>query len=198
VHFIKNYLIKCLISYSNCNKNTPSKKIIYYANKNFYINLLKKNYIMKYLFLCQGNVCRSNMAEEILKERLMQINSDSLVDSAGFEPYLIGEETDKRAQNALLTKGYKPSTHRARLFQKTDFDDFDKIYVMDANIYRLVKEMARNNKDIEKIDYLMNEAYPEKNIPIVDPSFSDNLNDFINTIEMIENAIDAIIEKYEK
>ena len=37
-----------------------------------------------------------------------------------------------------------------------------------------------------------------KNIPIVDPSFSDNLNDFINTIEMIENAIDAIIEKYEK
>lgn len=33
-----------------------------------------------------------------------------------------------------------------------------------------------------------------KNIPIVDPSFSDNLNDFINTIEMIENAIDAIIE----
>ena len=92
----------------------------------------------------------------------------------------------------------RPSTHRARLFQKTDFDDFDKIYVMDANIYRLVKEMARNNKDIEKIDYLMNEAYPEKNIPIVDPSFSDNLNDFINTIEMIENAIDAIIEKYEK
>jgi protein-tyrosine phosphatase len=153
---------------------------------------------MKYLFLCQGNVCRSNMAEQILKEKLTKIGSDSIVDSAGFEPYLIGEETDERAQQALISKGYQPSIHRSRLFQKADFDNFDKIYVMDANVYKLAKEMALNENDLGKIDFLMNEVYPGRNISIADPCLIDDIHAFHNAIDMIETAIDKIIEKYEK
>jgi protein-tyrosine phosphatase len=138
------------------------------------------------------------MAEQILKEKLTKIGSNSIVDSAGFEPYLIGEETDERAQQALISKGYQPSNHRSRLFQKADFDNFDKIYVMDANVYKLAKEMARNENDLEKIDFLMNEVYPGRNIPIADPCLIDDIHAFHNAIDMIETAIDKIIEKYEK
>lgn len=154
--------------------------------------------MMRYLFLCQANVCRSNMAEQILKEKLAKIGSDSIVDSAGFEPYLIGEETDERVQQLLIAKGYQPSTHRSRLFQKTDFDNFDKIYVMDSNVYKLAKEMARDENDLKKIDYLMNEVYPGRNISITDPCLMDDIHELNNAIEMIETAIDNIIAKYEK
>jgi cell wall assembly regulator SMI1 len=69
---------------------------------------------------------------------------------------------------------------------------------MDANVYKLAKEMARNENDLKKIDFLMNEAYPDRNISIADPCLIDDIHEFNNAIEMIETAIDKIIEKYEK
>jgi len=69
---------------------------------------------------------------------------------------------------------------------------------MDSNVYKLAKEMARNENDLKKIDYLMNEVYPGRNISITDPCLMDDIHELNNAIEMIETAIDNIIAKYEK
>ncbi|MEZ5196064.1 MAG: low molecular weight protein-tyrosine-phosphatase [Bacteroidales bacterium] len=148
---------------------------------------------MKVLFLCHANMCRSPLAAGLLKLILKTRNIDAEVDSAGFEAYHINEPPDARAIAIGLGHGFDISGSRVRLFTPADFDQFDKIYVMDTLAYRNAIYFARNEGDIEKLEFLMNVLIPGKNESVPDPFFR-NLDDSDKTFNILSQACTKIAD----
>jgi protein-tyrosine phosphatase len=146
---------------------------------------------MKILFLCHANMCRSPIAEGLLKHILKQNGIPAEVDSAGFEVYHINDSPDKRAIKVAHEKGFDISSKKVRLFSKNDYDQFDKIYVMDTLAYRNAIYFARDDKDKQKVDYLMNVLHPGKNEAVSDP-FLKSLDECNETIDKLQQACSMI------
>jgi protein-tyrosine phosphatase len=86
--------------------------------------------------------------------------------------------------------------HRARQFRVSDFDTYDRIFVMDSVNYSDVLSMARNDKDVSKIDYIMNMANPGSNDPVPDPYYGGD-DGFENVYTMLDRACDNIVKEIE-
>jgi protein-tyrosine phosphatase len=152
---------------------------------------------MKYLMVCLGNICRSPLAAGILRHKLEKMGSNSIVESRGFEPYHNGDTADARAQRIATKNGIDISRHIAKLFQRSDFDEFDKIFVMDRNNLSDVASMARNDHDMKKVDFIMNSSRPGTNTVVPDPYYGVDEN-FAKVYEFLDEATDAIIQKFEE
>lgn len=97
--------------------------------------------------VCLGNICRSPLAEEILKSK---VDSDKVyVDSAGTGHWHAGEAPDPRSIEIAKKHNLDISYQRARQFQPEDFDTFDIIYVMD-NSNKTMFCRWQKQKNIEK------------------------------------------------
>ena len=145
---------------------------------------------MKVLFICTGNICRSPLAEGILKDKLKKRNISAEVDSAGFENFHVGDPPDKRAIDIGKKYGIDISNHRGRQFNVNDFDNFDKIFIMDSGHYTSLAVKARNDHEMDKVDYTMNMVYPGKNLPIIDPWY-----DGLEAFEKVYRQLDLACEK---
>ncbi|MCB0805590.1 MAG: low molecular weight phosphotyrosine protein phosphatase [Bacteroidales bacterium] len=146
---------------------------------------------MKILFLCHSNMCRSPLAEGLLKMIFKDKQINAIVDSAGFEAYYINDAPDDRAVQKARENGIDISTKKVRLFTQEDFDKFDKIYVMDTNSYRNAMYFARDENDIQKLDYLMNVINPGKNESVPDPYYH-KLEAGKETYEILKRACEKI------
>jgi protein-tyrosine phosphatase len=148
---------------------------------------------MKILFVCLGNICRSPLAEGILRKKLEQEGLADFVevDSAGFEPFHTGDHPDPRSIAVAKKHGIDISNLTARLFQPEDFDTYDRIYVMDHNNYRDVIMCARTKADQEKVDFVMNLTQPGLNQKVPDPWYG-KIHDFEVTYSMLNKAIDVL------
>lgn len=147
---------------------------------------------MRILFLCHANMCRSPIAEGLLKHILKLNGIRAEVDSAGFEVYHINESPEHRVIKKAKEKGFDISSNRVRLFTENDFDKFDKIYVMDTLAYRNAMYFIRNDEDKGKIDFLMNVIKPGKNESVPDPFYRD-LESCEETFELLEQACNKIM-----
>jgi len=134
------------------------------------------------------------MAEGILKSKLEKYRIQAIIDSAGFESSQIGDSPDDRAILTMKKHGLDISKHKMRLFTKEDFDNFDKIYVMDRNNYRDVLSLARNKQDVSKVDYILNTIEPGKNEELPDPWYG-GINGFEYVFQKLDLASDKIVEK---
>ncbi|HEX9601130.1 MAG TPA: low molecular weight protein-tyrosine-phosphatase [Mariniflexile sp.] len=143
----------------------------------------------KILMVCLGNICRSPLAEGILKSKL---TSDSFfVDSAGTGDYHIGKNPDSRSIAIARKHGLDISNLRGRQFNVLDFDMFDIIYVMDESNYRNVLLLARNEQDKAKVKFILNEIHPNQNYNVPDPYFGGN-DGFENVYNMLDEACSVI------
>jgi protein-tyrosine phosphatase len=150
---------------------------------------------MKLLFVCLGNICRSPLAEGIMKHKLKKegLSASVFVDSVGFEPFHQGDYPDARAIKVARNHGIDISDHKARLFEVSDFDDTDRIFVMDRSNYRDVMKMARNDKDKKKVDFLLNILNPGSDLPVPDPWYG-NQQDFETTYQTLDQALTKLLE----
>ena len=106
---------------------------------------------MKILFVCLGNICRSPLAEGILRH----INPNINVDSAGTSNYHIGSPPDRRMIETARSYGLDISNLAARQFTKEDFNRFDKIFIMDDENFKNVVALAENETFKEKVQYTL-------------------------------------------
>ncbi len=147
---------------------------------------------MNVLFVDLSNICRSPMAASILKKKYIDNDIKGIVDSAGFESFTINEPPDTKAINVAALHGVHVEGN-ARIFLKSDFDKFDKIYVMDTKNYNDVMELARNDEHRKKVDYIMNLVHPGKNESIKDPC-SSGVTNLEEIYEKLDKATDKIVE----
>ncbi|MGI9527717.1 MAG: low molecular weight protein-tyrosine-phosphatase [Weeksellaceae bacterium] len=145
-----------------------------------------------FLMVCLGNICRSPLAEGLLKSK---VSEDILVDSAGTSAQHAGELPDPRSIEIATKYQLDITDQRSRKFTVDDFDNFDKIYVMDSSNYNNVKKVARNDQDMDKVELIMNELYPNQNQTVPDPYFG-GASGFEHVYEMLDQATDKIVEKY--
>ena len=140
--------------------------------------------------VCLGNICRSPLAEGILRAKL---NDDFTIDSAGTGNYHIGDLPDQRSIKVAEKYGIDITDQRGRQFSITDFDVFDIIYVMDNANFKNVVKLARNENDIAKVKLILNEVYPNQNYDVPDP-YNDSEQGFENVFKMLDEATDVIKE----
>lgn len=121
--------------------------------------------------VCLGNICRSPMAEGILRTRIEEAEKKVIVDSAGTSDYHAGESPDFRAIRILEKQGIDISGLSARKFTVNDFDNFDIIYAMDASNMINILALARNDEDRKKVELLLNVSHPRSNRSVPDPYY---------------------------
>ncbi|MDG2138888.1 MAG: low molecular weight phosphotyrosine protein phosphatase [Flavobacteriales bacterium] len=148
---------------------------------------------MKVLMVCLGNICRSPLAEGILKSKSKNI----IVDSAGTAGYHIGNKPDIRSIEIARKYNLDISDQRARQFNTNDFNIYDKIYAMDNDNYSKIISLAENQKEIDKVDLILNESYPNQYKSVPDPYYGGEKG-FENIFHLLNNACEKIIERHEK
>ncbi len=144
--------------------------------------------------VCLGNICRSPLAEGILKDKCKQHGISVKVDSAGTSNFHVGEMPDKRSMENALMHNIDISALRGRQFKVKDFDVFDMIYVMDESNYQNVIALARNQNDIDKVDYILNQIQPNINASVPDPYYGGE-HGFENVFQLLNKSCNAIVEK---
>ncbi len=112
---------------------------------------------MKLLMVCLGNICRSPLAEGIMREKITRYGLDWEVDSAGTEDYHTGEAPHPFAQKIAREHGIDLSALRARKFVKADFSRCDKIYAMAAGVYREISAIGGKQAKMEKVSLFLND-----------------------------------------
>lgn len=146
---------------------------------------------MKILMVCLGNICRSPLAEGILKSKA---SSNIVIDSAGTGSWHAGEQPDERSIAIAKDNGIDITYQRARQFTSRDFQTFDLIYAMDNSNYENIIAQANSDEDVAKVRLILNELYPEENLDVPDPYYGGKTG-FKNVFDMLDKACDVIIDK---
>lgn len=148
--------------------------------------------MIKVLMVCLGNICRSPMAEGILREKVKDLSLEFEIDSAGTGNYHVGEAPDPRSIAASASFGIDISDLRARQFKVSDFDNFDHILVMDNSNKENVLKLARNKADHTKVKLMLDYSSNKNLIEVPDPWFGGE-DGFYDVYHMLDDACENFI-----
>lgn len=148
----------------------------------------------KILVVCLGNICRSPLAEGVLLHMVEQHQLQITIDSAGTSNYHIGEAPDYRTIANARKHKIDLTPLRARQFTQSDFDSFDRIFVMDKSNHQNVLSLARNEHDKAKVDLFLNILHPGKNMEVPDPYFGGE-EGFEHVFNLVWKASEKLIEE---
>lgn len=142
--------------------------------------------------VCLGNICRSPLAEGLLSKKVDQ--ETVKVDSAGTASYHIGEAPDIRTIMSARKHGLNISNLVGRQFKVSDFDEFDRIYVMDHSNLQNVLALARTEDDKAKVDLILNELKAGSNQDVPDPYYGGD-EGFEQVYRLLDAATENIANK---
>lgn len=146
------------------------------------------------LFVCHGNICRSPMAEFIMKQKVEErgIEEDFYIESCATSSEEIGNPVYPPAKQVLQRRGINCSAKRARKITKGDYERFDYIVCMDSNNLRNLKLMFPDDNG-KKISKILSFTGIERDV--ADPWYS---GDFSATEEDVCIGCEAILKYIEK
>ena len=154
--------------------------------------------MIKVLFVCLGNICRSPLAEGLFQQKIMARGLEKyfFVDSSGTGNYHIGELPDARTRSNASRNGLE-LTSRARQFGKQDFENFDYIIPMDSSNRRNIR--MHSEMFDEKIMLMRDFDHVERSADVPDPYFGGE-SGFQNVYEILdrstENFLDWLTDKH--
>lgn len=146
--------------------------------------------MIRILFICHGNICRSPMAEMVFKDMVKKagLSDDFFIDSAATDYDEIGKAMHSGTVRELEMHGVPYTDHRARIVTKEDYDLFDLLVIMDDENARHLKRITGN--DVKgKVKYLM--SFAGKKRSVADPWYTGN---FDETWRDINEGCRALLE----
>lgn len=145
--------------------------------------------MIKVLFICHGNICRSPTAEGVFRKIVQDNNCENHfeIDSAGIIGYHEGEPADQRSTQAALKRGYDLSTIRSRPVGREDFKNFDYILAMDHSNMKNLRELCPDGVDQNKMQLFLNFSEKYKGQPVPDPYYGGG-DGFDRVLQMCEDA----------
>jgi protein-tyrosine phosphatase len=150
--------------------------------------------LFRLCFVCTGNICRSPMAEVVFTDLIKKAGLEDriVVMSAGTGDWHVGERSDGRTLEALASRGYDGSRHRAKQFNPDWFSQLDLVVVFDHTHERTLKEWAATDHDRSKVQLLLTFDKDQSNgLDVPDPYYSDAAF-FDQILTMIERASSAL------
>lgn len=152
--------------------------------------------MIKVLFVCLGNICRSPLAEAIFKKKLQNEGLDKkiLADSAGTANYHVGENPDPRTIEIAEKHGV-PVNHKGQQFKKHHHDEFDYLLAMDHSNYRnMTTEMGM---DPDKLILMRDFDSNGKGQDVPDPWYG-GMNGFEDVYQILDRSLDEFLEFVKK
>lgn len=149
----------------------------------------------KVLMVCLGNICRSPLAEGILRNLLIQKGLDHLVevDSAGTSDFHIGKLPDPRSRDVASLNGFE-LTHRSRQLKKNDFQIFDYILVMDFSNLENSALLTNAENEKSKVQLITKFDLRQNSPEIVPDPYWGDINHFINIFEQLTYCCEGWIK----
>lgn len=144
--------------------------------------------------VCLGNICRSPLAEGILRSKSDDSGLGIEVDSCGTAAYHVGEHPDPRSVSKANDYNIDISMLKGRQFERSDFNNFDLILTMDKYNQMDILQLAENKEQQQKVKMILTYASngEEKDVP--DPYYGGSQG-FENVYHMLNEACDRLIEK---
>ncbi|WP_294316633.1 low molecular weight protein-tyrosine-phosphatase [uncultured Chryseobacterium sp.] len=146
---------------------------------------------MNILMVCLGNICRSPLAEGIMKTK---VPAGFLIDSAGTISMHEGKHPDKRAVETAALHGIDISKQRSRPITAGDFEKFDKIYCMDIDVMADVVSKARTEKQRQKVSLFLEVLGDHENDEVPDPYWG-GADEFEHVFQLLEAGCNKIAEQ---
>jgi protein-tyrosine phosphatase len=157
---------------------------------------------LRVCFVCSGNICRSPMAEAVLRRLVDEagLAGRIAVDSAGTGDWHIGERADRRARSALLAAGYPDEDHRARQFDPAWFAERDLLIALDRGHLRTLRSWAPSEADRAKVHLLrafdpaLGQGAVASQLDVPDPYY-DGPAMFADVLQLIEAAAVGLLTR---
>lgn len=150
--------------------------------------------MVRILFVCLGNICRSPTAEGVFRRLLAHENLESAieVDSAGTHAYHVGSPPDQRAREAALRRGVDLSAIRGRRTEPADIEAFDYILAMDRENLDNLTAIAGDRAHNIRLFMEYSTKFDEREVP--DPYYG-GANGFERVLDMIEDASEGLLRE---
>jgi protein-tyrosine phosphatase len=139
------------------------------------------------LTVCLGNICRSPLAEAIVRDHLERAGIQAMVDSAGTGNWHVGQAPDKRAIRAAKENNIDIDHLRARQFIQHDFEGFDLIFAMDRTNYSDIIALARSAEERSKVHLFLEFSGSESPLDVPDPYYGTQ-KDFYAVYDLLDAA----------
>jgi protein-tyrosine phosphatase len=148
--------------------------------------------MVRVLFVCMGNICRSPLAQGVFENVLRRegLEDEIFVDSAGTGSWHVGSPPDERALGAASLRGIDISAQRARRIAPEDCQNFDYVLTMDEENYRVVAALCKGSAVVRPLlDFAT--GSPEREVP--DPYYGGP-DGFERVLDLVEEASEGLLE----
>lgn len=150
--------------------------------------------MIRVLFVCHGNICRSPMAEYVFKDLVKRRGKEDkfYIASAAVSSEELGNPMHWGTRSILHQKGVPFGNHRATKFTADDYDNYDYIIIMDSQNERWIRRIL-NDDNPKKVHSFLSFAGIDRDI--ADPWYTGNFEETFNDVVKAANALFDYIER---